>query len=170
MNKMVRTKINEAKRAGGNQVIPLKETLQAVLSRPNEDNMIEKILPAVRTELDERNAWESSVRALVKEALGALKNPRPFKPVVQVTYVVFLENLMSELKPKVGEDFENKIITQIRDAKVQITKEAANERRLRVMKETVSPSEIASGILKEHEEAKKAAEALQQSTRPESKK
>lgn len=159
MNKMVQGKIKESRKAGGNRSIPLKEALQAVFSRSNEDFMIEKLLPQLKTELEELNAWESSIQALTKEAIGALKNPRPFAPVVQVTYLVFLENLIAELKPRLSEKFENKIITQIRDAKITVTKEASNERRLRVMKGSTSPSLIAESVLKDFEEKQKAAPA-----------
>ncbi|MEZ0391199.1 MAG: hypothetical protein ACAH59_03215 [Pseudobdellovibrionaceae bacterium] len=157
MNKLVRSKIQESKKSGGNKVIPLKEALQAVFSRSNEDFMIEKITPQLKVEMDEHDSWEPSIQALVKEALGALGNPKAFKPVVQVTYLIFLENMIAELKPRLDEKFERKIITQIRDAKISVTKEAVNERRLRVMKETTSPSLIAEAVLKEHEEMKKAA-------------
>jgi len=157
MNKLVRAKIQESKKSGGNKVIPLKEALQAIFSRSNEDFMIEKIVPHLKTELEEHDAWESSIQALVKEAIGALKNPKAFKPVVQVTYQIFLENIISELKPRLSEDFENRIVTQIRDAKIELTKEAMNERRLRVMRASPSPSAVADSVLKDFEEAKKTA-------------
>lgn len=157
MNKLVRSKIQESKKSGGNKNIPLKEALQAVFSRSNEDFMIEKLVPQLKIELEEHDGWETSIQALVKEAIGALKNPRAFKPVVQVTYQVFLENMISELKPRLSEKFENRIITQIRDANIDITKEAANERRLRVMKESTSPSKLAENVLKEFEERQKNA-------------
>lgn len=155
MNKMVRSKILESKKSGGNQVIPLKEALQAVFSRSNEDFMIEKILPPLKVELDEFDAYEKAIQALVKEAIGALKNPKAFSPVVQVTYQIFLENVISELKPRLNEKFESRIITQIRDAKISITKEAANERRLRVMKESTSPSLLAEAVLNDFESRQK---------------
>jgi hypothetical protein len=155
MNKLVRSKIQESKKSGGNQNIPLKEGLQAVFSRSNEDFMIEKLVPQLKVELEEHDGWETSIQALVKEAIGALKNPRAFKPVVQVTYQVFLENIISELKPRAGEKFENKILKQIRDANIEVTKEAATERRLRVMKESTSVSKLAEAVLKEQEEREK---------------
>jgi hypothetical protein len=152
MNKLIQSKIQESRKAGGDKVIPLKEALQAVFSRSNEDFMIEKLLPPLKTELDEHNAWEKAIEALVKESMGALKNPRAFKPVVQVTYIIFLENLIAELKPKLSEEFEHKIIKRIADAHITITKEAANERRLRVMKGSTSPSLLAEAVLKEYQE------------------
>ncbi len=166
MNKLVRGKVAEAKRSGGDQSIPLKEALQAVFSRPNDDFMSEKILPTLKAELEERDAWESSLQALVKEAIGALKNPRAFKPVVQVTYLVFLENLMAEMKPQLAEDFERKMFQQIRDSKIEISKEAANERRLRVMKETLSPSQLADKFLKDFEENQKRQKSAPAAEKP----
>jgi hypothetical protein len=159
MSKLVQNKINESRKAGGDQVIPLKEALQAVYSRSNEDFLIEKILSPLKTELDEHEAWDSSLKALTKEALGALKNPKAFKPVVQVTYLVFLENLISEVKPHATDKFERSLLEDVIKANIKVTKEAENERRLRVMKSTISPSVIAENVLKAaDEEAKKAAE------------
>lgn len=144
MNKLIQEKIKESKQSRGDRTIPLKEALQAIYSRPNEDFMIEKIIAPVKNELDELDGWEKSIKALVKESIGALKNPKAFKVTAQVTYAIFLENLIAEFKPKMNEEFEKGIITQIRDAKIEITKEALNERRLKMMKELRSPSEIAA--------------------------
>lgn len=148
MNDLVNDKVKESKKVGSGKVVPLKEALQAVYSRPDDDDMIEKVVGPLRTQLDEIESWEKSVSQLTDEAIGALKNPRPFKPVVQVTYVIFLENLLAELKPYLkSEGFERKIAERIRDAKIEVPKEAANERKLRTMKDTTSPSELAAKIL-----------------------
>jgi hypothetical protein len=147
MDKIIREKIKEAKKTRGDKVIPLKEALQAVYSRPNEDGMVEKVVGSLKHELDELENYEDVIRELVTEAVGALKNPRAFGPVVQVTYVVFLENILAEFKPKADSKFESEIIKQIRDAKIEVTKEAKKERKLRVMKDLSSPSDIAAGIL-----------------------
>lgn len=153
MGKLVKSKMAESKKSGGNKAIPLKEALQAVYSRSNEDFMIEKVIPPLRMQLEELDAWESSMKALTKEAIGALNNPRAFKPVVQVTYQIFLENLMAELKPRALESFEKSVLEQIRDAKIEPSKELVQERKLRIMKETISASEIAKKILIDAEKA-----------------
>lgn len=155
MAKLIQTKIAESRKAGGDKVIPIKEALQAVYTRPNEDFMIEKVITPLKNELEEHDAWESTIEALVKEAAGALNNPKAFKPVVQASYLIFLENLLAEMRPKAADTFENKVITQIRDYKIKLSKEAENERRLRMMKGSSSPSEVAAQILKDLEEAKK---------------
>lgn len=148
MSKLVNDKIKESKKSGSGKVVPLKEALQAVYSRPNDDDMIEKIVAPLRSNLDELESWEKTISQLTDEAINALKNPRAFKPVVQVTYVVFLENLMAEIKPYLKtEGFERKIVERIRDAKIEMPKEAVNERKLRMMRATTSPSEIAGKIL-----------------------
>lgn len=148
MTAVVNEKIRESKKTSSGKVVPLKEALQAIYARPNEDGMIEKVVAPLRSKLDELEAWEKTVSQLTDEAIHALKNPRAFKPVVQVTYAIFLENLVSELKPYINQnDFERQIVQRIRDAKIQVTKEAANELRLRTMKELPSPSQIAEQAL-----------------------
>jgi hypothetical protein len=159
MSKMISSKIEESRKAGGDQTVPLKECLQAVYSRPNEDFMIDKVIGPLKSELEDHNAWESSVQKLTKEAIGALQHGKAFRPVVQVTYTVFLENILADQKPTLDKPFSQKLVQQIRDAKIEITKEAENERRMRVMTDTTSPSEIADRMLKEYDTQKAAAAA-----------
>ncbi|KYG69573.1 hypothetical protein AZI87_10395 [Bdellovibrio bacteriovorus] len=148
MNKLVNDKVKESKKSSSGKVVPLKEALQAVYSRPNDDDMIDKIVAPLRSNLDELESWEKTISQLTDEAINALKNPRAFKPVVQTTYVIFLENLLAEVKPYVkSEGFERQIVERVRDAKIEVSKEAVNERKLRTMKSTASPSEIAEKIL-----------------------
>lgn len=150
MNKLVSDKIKESKKSGSGKAVPLKEALQAVYSRPNDDDMIEKIVAPLRANLDELQSWEKTVSQLTDEAINVLKNPRAFKPVVQVTYVIFLENLLAEIKPYIKTDgFERKIVERVRDAKIEVSKDAVHERKLRTMKETTSPSQTAEKILTE---------------------
>lgn len=157
MSKLIKEKIKESKAAAGNKTIPLKEALQAVFSRPNDDFLIEKILSPLKNELDDQEAWEKTVKALVKESIGALKNPKAFKPEALVTYSIFLENFIAEMKPKVSNDFEKSVYQQIRDAKIELTKEAIHERKLRMMKDGVSPSLLADLVLKDLAESEKKA-------------
>lgn len=148
MNKLVNDKVKESRKSPGGKAIPLREALQAVYSRPNEDDMIDKVVAPLRTNLDELDAWEKTISQLTDEAIGALKHPKTFKPVVQVTYAIFLENLLAEIKPLVKDNgFERKIAERIRDAKLEISKQAQDERALRMMKSLISPSEIANQIL-----------------------
>jgi hypothetical protein len=148
MNELVENKVEESKKSYAGKEVPLKEALQAVYSRPNDDDLIEKVAGPLRTQLDELDAWEKVLSQLTDEAMNALKNPKAFKPVVQTTYVIFLENLLSELKPYLkSAGFERTLAERIRDAKIEVSKEASNERKIRTMKTTTSPSDIAAQIL-----------------------
>lgn len=165
MNKIIQGKIAESQKASGDRVVPLREALQAVFSRPNSDFMIEKVLGPLKNELDDQGLWESALTALVREALGALKNTRAFSPEVQVTYAIFLENMVAEFKPRASDEFERSLLKQIRSAKIVITKEAQKERKLRMMAELMSPSEMADQILKPIEDAEKVQlEAVKKSS------
>jgi hypothetical protein len=162
MAKIVSKKVAESAAEGGDKSIPLKEALQAVYARPNEDFMIEKIVGPVKNALDEQQAYEEVVKELVKESIGALKNPKAFRPVIQNTYLVFLENLVLEFKPKIAQSFENGILVKVRDAEIEVTKQAKDERITRVMRAAISPSELAKGILEVKEKSdKEAAEAAE---------
>lgn len=162
MNKLVSDKVKESKKSASGKVVPLKEALQAVYSRPNDDDMIEKVVAPLRTNLDNLESWEKTISQLTDEAINALKNPRAFKPVVQMTYVIFLENLLAEVKPYIkSEGFERKIVERIRDAQIEVSKEAVNERKLRTMKSTVSPSELAQKILSQNIEKAESLETTQ---------
>lgn len=148
MTKLVSDKVRESKKAGSGAIVPLKEALQAVYARPNEDEMIEKVVSPLRTQLDNHEAWEKALSQLTDEAINALKNPKAFKPVVQVTYQIFLENLLSEIRPLLKQNgFERALAVRIRDAKIEITSGAKNEREMRSMKGASSPSAIAEKVL-----------------------
>lgn len=158
MNALVQEKIKESKKADA-KVVPLKEALQAIYSRPDADRMIEKVASPVRFELDELGEYQRIMRELVEEALNALKRTRNFKPSVQVTYIVFLENFMGENKKAATREdgFERGLIKKIKKAKIKLTKEAINERNVKGFKEKRSPSETAAAVLEGIEQAEKEA-------------
>lgn len=154
MSEIVTSKVSESKKVSAGKIVPLKEALQAVYSRPNEDDMIVKVVAPLRTNLDELGGWEKSISQLTDEAINALRNPKAFKPVVLVTYTIFLENLLSEIKPYLkGQGFERSLVERIRDAKIIIPKEASNEMKVRTMKSLISPSDTAERILTQKDES-----------------
>lgn len=169
MNKLVRDKVQESKKSSSGKVVPLKEALQAVYSRPNDDDLIDKVVTPLRTNLDESEAWEKTLSQLTDEAINALKNPKAFKPVVQMTYVIFLENMLAEVKPYIKNNgFERELVERVRKADIQVTKEAVNERKLRTMKGTVSPSEIAAKVLENNGENTQNSKSTSSQNSPES--
>lgn len=165
MNALVKNKLKEAKAADSGKVVPIKEGLQAVYSRPNSDDMIDKISPPLRTALDQEDATEKVFSELVQEAINALKNTKNFKKEVQVTYSIFLENVISEFKPSLKPgNFEFKIVKKIADSEIELTKDAQRDRKLRLMQESSSPSAIATKVLENYQEKAKATAALPEAT------
>lgn len=151
MNALIKNKIKESKSAYSGKLVPLKEALQAIFSRPNTDDMINKVKDPLRNQLDQESSYEIIFEELIQEAIYALKNTKNFKRDVQVTYAIFLENTIAEFKPDIKDgNFEMKMLTKISESNLILTKEARKERQLRLMTEGVSPSELAKIILDEH--------------------
>lgn len=137
-------------------VTPLKEALQAVYSRPNLDDMIQKVIAPLRTALENVDAWEKTTSSLIDEGLANLKNPKKVKPRVQATYAIMLDNFVNEFRVYADADgFEKKMLEKIKKADIDLSKEARAEIKLRVLKEPVSPSELARVTLKAVEKNKK---------------
>lgn len=156
MNAIIQGKLTESSNAmGDSKLPPLREALQAVFARSNEDLMIEKIITPLKNALEDLEAWESSMDLMVDDAIKGLKDPDKIKPVAQVTYLIMLENVLQEFKPKAQEKYEAGVINRIRDAKIELTKAAVKERKLKTMKNVKSPSEIAAGIATAGSKAKK---------------
>lgn len=150
MTTLARSKINEAKKSSDGKIVPLKEGLQAVFSRPNEDGLIAKVYPLLRSELERIDGLEKAFTDLTKEAINALKNPKNFNPKAQVTYSIFLENLVLEFKPLLkNNEYEKTLVEKIAAAGIELSREAVKEHQLRVMKKSTSPSDLASAVLKE---------------------
>ncbi|MCC7404266.1 MAG: hypothetical protein IT288_07705 [Bdellovibrionales bacterium] len=137
----------------------LRDALKLVLSRPNEDNMVTKLMPMVRSELNNFNAFEDTLNSITDEAIRAI-NSDTLPVVYRATALFILENIMSEVRPELEnkEDFKS-LLARVRDAKIKVPDKIANERKLRSMYKTKSPSEIAEKLLKDEEvAAKKRAE------------
>ncbi len=139
----------------------LRNALKFVLSRPNDDNMLAKLMPFVRSELNNYSAFEDTLTSLAQESVRSLTNDK-IPSVYRSTSLFLLENVMSEIRPEISkkEDFK-KLIEFIRDAKIIVPESVKNERRLRSMYRSKNPSEMAETILKEEgaDEATRSARA-----------
>lgn len=153
MTKLVQGKVKESKKDADGKVVPLKEGYQAVMSRPDDDGLIEKVIGPLRNELDDMDEKNRVEESLVVEAVNALTNAKNFKPDVQVTYWIFLENSISDFKQTLsGESdpkaaFEYKMLQKIAKAHIDISSKAKEERTLRMMKSTISPSDVAAKVI-----------------------
>lgn len=148
MMKFVDDKLKESKKSYAGKSVPLKEALQAIYSRPDSDLILSKVITPIQSELEKEKAYEKSVKDLVKEAVNALKNSRAFHPKVQATYLMFLTNLVGNLKSHLSEgEFNKEIIKKIAEAKVEPTPAAISEIKKQLQIEMKSPSDLASAAL-----------------------
>ncbi len=156
---LVRKKIKkaqdiQAKQDPGDEVLAepvaveaLKDALRIVLARPDQDGERANAFARIRRELIDLDILEKTLGDITTEAIVNIKSESTNASRV-TTYVVMLENLMSELKPEIGENAElKKLIIQIRDAKIKITDSVKNTQLMRSMTKLVSPSETAEKIV-----------------------
>lgn len=124
----------------------LKDALRMILSRPNKDNMVEKLLPDVRRELNNYGAFYDTLNDISVEAVSGINQKIPV--VYRSTFVFVLENILSEFRPELKTKAEiKKIYKFISDAKIQIPEDVRLDRKLRSMFSSDSPSETAQKII-----------------------
>lgn len=151
MNDIVLKRVKDYRKSKNQAVI--KEALLISLSRPDDDNLLEKLMNTVRFSLDSNEEWESIVESIVDESTARLKD-QGTAPVDQVTYLTALSNLLLEFKvefykPDVSPVFEKNITARIADAEIIVSDEAKRESSLNSMYAIPSPSDLAQKILKE---------------------
>lgn len=146
MNKIIKAKIIESRKAVSNKEAALVEGLKIVYSRPNQDGLIEKIVSSLKSELEEQEFWEKAVDQIATESIEILKDKKASRKK-QVTSWIILENIISEIKPRKAEAFEKSILEKIHSSKIEISSAAKNERKINMMNQSKSPSEIAAQIL-----------------------
>jgi hypothetical protein len=157
MQKIVQSFVKKARKASEREdesgdseaVEQLREGLKVILSRPDNDNMVAKLVPEVRRELLNYNKFEDVVTELVADAMAPLKQSNSTVSV-RSTCLVILQNLLAEIKPEVvnGNERLKTSVQTIADAKIEIADDVKKDRRLRGMFKTVSPSDEAKAILK----------------------
>lgn len=126
----------------------LSTALQFILSRPDKDNMVSKLLPEVRKELSNYNAYETSLQLIATDAITAI-GIKKLPVAYRATSVFVLENLMSQLRPQIdtNKSFRG-IVEKIKNSKIKLSKEIVNNRKLVGMFRSISPSETAEKLLK----------------------
>ncbi|MBT4763351.1 MAG: hypothetical protein HOO06_16775 [Bdellovibrionaceae bacterium] len=135
-------------------ILSLRTALKIILSRPNKDNMTNKLLDEVQSRLTVLNMYMTSLDHLAISAITVLKNknlPREYL----ATNVFILENLMSQIRPKLSNSKYMGIMQRIKNAEIDVPEKAIRLRRMRGMHKTISPSEIARQILKKDGHSKK---------------
>ncbi len=126
----------------------LRQALKIILSRPNKDNMILKLMDEVQSRLVVLNMYEASLMNLTISSLTVMKQESLPKSYI-ATHIFILENIMGQIRPQISDNGKYKeIMFKIKDADVEVPKKAVRMRRMRGMHRTISPSKIAESILK----------------------
>jgi hypothetical protein len=126
----------------------LKDALQLIFSRPNTDNMVSQLLPIPRTPLKNLEAYESTLRSIVKNCVEKMKDTS-VKVSLRSTCYIVLDNVMGELKPDAKNNSQIRdLMIEIRDAKLKLHDDVKSNLRMHAMiKASVSPSETAKKII-----------------------
>jgi hypothetical protein len=153
MIEIVQDKLRRFKKNGREELII--EALSISLSRTNEDAVAEKLLDTVRYTIESPDIWERSLDSVVQKSIDKLQD-ETMAPEDQVTYMIILENLVSEFKPEFVKQykspkFETNIIEKIARAKLEVSDSAQAESRLNLMKEQLSPSALAQSLITERD-------------------
>lgn len=126
----------------------LSTALTYIFSRPDKDNMISKLLPEIRKQLRNYNAYDTSLHLIATDAITAIgleKLPVSFR----ATSVFVLENMMSQIQPLIRNSKTHRdIIQKIKDAKIKLSNDVVNHRKLVGMFSSISPSKTAERLLK----------------------
>lgn len=148
MTAYVKEQIKASKADGADRTEVLRTTLFTIFARPDEDGMIDKIIGPLRTEIDEHVSWELLIRDLATAATSLLQDPRSAKGPEQVTNAIVLQNVIAMLKPAARKSgWERQVLNKIAEAGIKLTKASRDERKLRLMKDTQSPSTMAEQVL-----------------------
>lgn len=126
----------------------LAHAMRIILSRPDSDNMVAKLIPEVRREMALFGNYNDLLDTLANEGIKAFDSEMKMSVEMQTTYTFYLENLLGELQPMIKEDERARaIVERVRDAKIKVPYEVMAERKLQGMFLTESPSEVAQRIL-----------------------
>ena len=149
VTKFLRADKSEDTKADQPVVDELKAALLLVLSRPNQDNMLAKLLPDIRKEMSNLNCFEDSLNLIATDSISRVNNEK-LPTVYKSTSLFVLENILAEFRPEVKDKPELRaVFEKIRDAKIQIPKDVTKDLKLRSMLKVESPSERADRILKQ---------------------
>lgn len=154
MQSRINARIKQAELASSTNnkmaTVILRDALQLIFSRPNNDNMVSQLVPPVRTLLKNLEVYESTLNEISIDMIKEITNQKQ-KAQVRGTSLLVLNNLMSETKPEAkNNEAIRKIFIMIRDAKLKVADDVKGEMHLRSMLHAPpSPSDVAKKILEE---------------------
>lgn len=102
-------------------VSSLRDAMRIVLSRPDQDGARSKLFNKVRQEMNDLHSLDQSLTEIVNEAAAGLKT-KNINIKYEETYLVILDNFLSEVRPEVDSNTTFKtLVEKIRDADITIS-------------------------------------------------
>lgn len=148
MTELVEARVNAYKETDDRE--KMIDALTISLSRPNEDDTAGRLVAAINKSAESDEQRQEVLKMTIDRSIAAL-GERSTSPEDQVTYLVLLQNWLSEVRPQVlrpGEaPFEKALVQKIADAQIEVSTEADRESSLNLMTRLRSPSVIAADIL-----------------------
>ncbi len=161
MDRLLRAKIHASQKSATpeEQVAHLVEATQALFSRPNYDNLIEKLLPQLLFELKDKGLTEKVFSEFIGEATAGIQDEaKTVSGEAQVTYLIALENWLSEMQIYLDQESIRKLVERIADTQFKISDLAKKTAGLHLPYTLKDPQKLARHILKKPQKqtAKKA--------------
>lgn len=176
MSQMVNGMLKKARSVGSNTsddnvndqeaIGQLREAVKLILSRPDSDNMVAKLIPEIRKELSGYNAFEDVLSGITAETIAVVKDEKA-APSAQATGIFVLENLIGLIKPEaVNNNDLRRILDRIRSGDIDVSDTVRKDMKLRGMFKSMSPSKTAKTILKSLPPLKEKKETKQAPPKP----
>lgn len=121
-------------------VASLRDAMRIVLSRPDQDGARSKLFNKVRQELNDLHSLDQALTDLVTEACAGLKNPG-ISIKFEETYLVLLDNFLSEVRPEVSTNATFKtLVEKIRDTEIRASEKMKGPNRSIAINADISKS------------------------------
>ncbi|MCS6839027.1 MAG: hypothetical protein NZ480_09310 [Bdellovibrionaceae bacterium] len=151
MEKAIYKKLEEGRKDRSKVVVALTDATQMLLSRPDHDHILAKLVPTLFVELRDRNVLEKVIDQFFSQAFDCLKhNIKKCSDEAQVTYLIALENFVRHFK-KFSQDEPAiiRFLEKLSEARIEISAEAHKASKVRIPIELKNPSEVAKQAIAE---------------------
>ena len=123
------------------------EATVTIFSRPNFDDLIEKIVPTLENALRENQLLDKVYEHFVNDTLNHIKDPAQNEEAI-ITYVIALENWVTYFKRKLNQEPYPSLFKKIADQKIELKKSWIKSAKIQMPYDLKNPSALASELLK----------------------
>jgi hypothetical protein len=157
MDRFIRAKIKESQNNQSEQISHLVDAMVTLFSRPNLDNMVEKLAPVLLSELSSQDLTKVVFHRFVEEALQGIRSQNHSYDA-QITYVIALENWIVEMKNRLNDEIIYSLFEKIAFSEVTVSKKARQSSQSHIPYDLPEPVTLTKKILKEFNEKKEKQE------------